>query len=475
MNQPAKILLVEDDAAIVAILQRVLTGENYEVLVEKRGDTGLARARETFFDVVITDLRLPGLNGLELVRELHAARPRLPILMMTAHGTTDTAIEATQSGAYDYLVKPFEIPELLGLVDQAVAASRLMSEPVQIGADGAARDAIVGTSRAMQAIYKEVGRIANKPVSVLIRGETGTGKELIARAIYQYSNRANTPFVAINCAAIPETLLESELFGHEKGAFTGAESRRIGRFEQADKGTIFLDEIGDMTPGTQVKLMRVLQEKCLQRLGGKETIPVDVRVIAATHRDLETAIKQNQFREDLYYRLSVVVLGLPPLRERKEDIPDLVKFFLHKYAAEFSVKNPAIHPDALEFLQAQPWPGNVRELENVTRKVLLLAQSYTISSDHVRAALAKVNPPAPPVNKSLDEYAEELLTAAQRGELTDAHARLQSLTERVLFNRAIELAGGNQAKAARWLGISRLTLREKLIQFGLHPKQETAP
>jgi nitrogen regulation protein NR(I) len=474
MSLPAKILLVEDDSAIVAILQRVLTGENYEVVVEKRGDTGLARAREDFFDVVITDLRLPGLNGLELVRELHQARPRLPILLMTAHGTTETAIEATQSGAYDYLVKPFEVPELLELVDQAVAASRLMSEPVQIGAAGAVRHAIVGNSRAMQNIYKEIGRIADKPVSVLIRGETGTGKELIARAIYQYSNRSQAPFVAINCAAIPETLLESELFGHEKGAFTGADARRIGRFEQAHLGTIFLDEIGDMTLGTQVKLVRVLQEKCLQRVGGKETIPVDVRVIAATHRDLEAAIRENQFREDLYYRLSVVVLRLPPLRERREDIPELVKFFLTKYGAEFGIENPSIHPDAIEFLQAQPWPGNVRELENVTRKVLLLARSYTISSDHVRTALTKINSPVPPVNKSLDEYAEELLGAAQRGELTDAHARLQSLTERVLFNRAIDLAGGNQAKAARWLGISRLTLREKLIQFGLHPKQDVS-
>jgi len=219
--------------------------------------------------------------------------------------------------------------------------------------------------------------------------------------------------------------------------------------------------------------VRVLQEKSLQRVGGKETIPVDVRVIAATHRDLETAIKENQFREDLYYRLSVVVLRLPPLRERREDIPDLVKFFLHKYGAEYKIANPSIHPDALESLQAQPWPGNVRELENITRKILLLAQGYTISSENVRSAQAKANPPAPPVNKSLDAYAEELLTAAQRGELTDAYARLQSLTERVLLNRAIELANGNQAKAARWLGISRLTLREKLIQFGLHPKQDS--
>jgi nitrogen regulation protein NR(I) len=472
MIPASQILLVEDDAAIVTTLRHVLADEGYEVMVEKTGDAGLNRALADEFDVVITDLKLPGLNGLELVRKLHAARPRLPILMMTAHGTTETAIEATQSGAYDYLLKPFEMPELLKLVDHAVAASRLMSETVLIGAVGQTRDAIVGNSRAMQSIYKEIGRIAAKPVGVLIRGETGTGKELIARAIYQHSNRVNAPFVAINCAAIPETLLESELFGHERGAFTGAESRRIGRFEQADRGTIFLDEIGDMTPRTQVKLMRVLQEKCLQRLGGKETIPVDVRIIAATHRDLEAAIKQNQFREDLYYRISVVVLNLPPLRERKEDIPDLIRFFLQKYTVEFAVENPSIHPDAVDFLRVQPWPGNVRELENVMRKMLLLAQGYTISLEHVRAALAKSNPPLVSAEKSLQTCADELIAAAQRGELTDAHARLHEIAERALISRAIQLAHGNQAKAARWLGISRLTLREKLIQFELHPKQE---
>ena len=468
MNSPAQILLVEDDNSIVTMLCRVLAEEGCVVQVERRGDTGLARAKETAFDIVITDLKLPGLNGLELVRELHAARPRLPILMMTAHGTTETAIEATQSGAYDYLVKPFEMTVLLELVEQAVLASRLMSVPVEIGATGPARSAIVGKGRAMQSIYKEIGRIAAKPVGVLIRGETGTGKELIARAIYQHSDRANAPFVAINCAAIPETLLESELFGHERGAFTGAESRRIGRFEQANQGTIFLDEIGDMTPGTQVKLMRVLQEKCLQRLGGKETISVDVRVIAATHQDLEAAIREKHFREDLYYRISVVAIHLPPLRERKEDIPDLANFFLQKYAAEFGVKNPAIHPDAVEFLQAQSWPGNVRELENVIRKVLLLAQNYTISVEHIRAALAKPSQPAASTDKSLQEYANELIAAAQRGELADAHLKLLETAERVLISRAIELANGNQARAARWLGISRLTMRKKLVQFGSH-------
>lgn len=472
MTTAARILLIEDDPAIVMTLRRVLSEEGHHVLVETRGDTGLQRARDTELDVVLTDMKLPGLNGLELVRDLHQAMPRLPIILMTAHGTTETAIEATKSGAYDYLVKPFEMPELLGLVGRAVASRRLMTEPVQLGGAAQSTSVLVGNSRQMQAIYKEIGRIASKPVNILIRGETGTGKELIARAIYQHSDRATAAFVAINCAAIPETLLESELFGHERGAFTGAEMRRIGRFEQADHGTIFLDEIGDMTPGTQVKLLRVLQEKSLQRLGGKDTIPVDVRVIAATHRDLEAAIRQQQFREDLYYRLSVVVLNLPPLRERREDVPELVRFFLRKYGAELGVADPSIHTDALELLKTQSWPGNVRELENVVRKVLLLAQDYTITAEHVGRALTRVVPQVNPGNKSLRDFVDELLTAAQRGELDDAHARLAQAAEKELFSRAIELAHGNQAKAARWVGVSRLTMREKLHQFGIHPAQE---
>jgi nitrogen regulation protein NR(I) len=472
MNPPPKILLIEDDPAIATTLRRILVDEGYEVVIETTGEGGLVRVKDGSFDVVITDLKLPGLSGLQLVKELHPQQPRLPILMMTAHGTTESAIEAIQAGAFDYVLKPFEMPELIKLVKQAVTASRLMSEPVQIGEAKSTGDAIVGSSRAMQTIYKEVGRVAAKPVGVLIRGETGTGKELIARAIYQYSDRANAPFVAINCAAIPETLLESELFGHEKGAFTGADMRRIGRFEQANHGTIFLDEIGDMTPATQVKLIRVLQEKSLQRLGGKETVPVDVRVICATHRDLEAAIKKNLFREDLYYRISVVVLNLPPLRERPEDIPELARFFLSKYSGEFNTHQPSIHPDALSYLQAQSWPGNVRELENVIRKVLLQARGYTISVDYVKAALAKASPLPATVAKSLYAYADELLAAAQRGEISDAYGQLHEAAERILIGRAIELAQGNQAQASRWLGISRLTLREKLIHFGLHPAKD---
>jgi nitrogen regulation protein NR(I) len=472
MNTAAKILVIEDDDGIADTLQRVLVEEGHDVVTQKRGDEGLARAVTGSFNVVITDLKLPGLNGLEVVRQLHAAQPRLPIILITAFGTTETAIEAMKLGAYEYLLKPFDIAQMIHLVRRAADSNRLMSEPVILGETGAARAALVGQSAPMQAIYKEIGRVASKPVNVLIRGETGTGKELIARALYQHSDRANAPFIAINCAAIPETLLESELFGHERGAFTGAESRRIGRFEQAHGGTIFLDEIGDMSPRTQVKLMRVLQELSLQRLGGKETISVDVRVVAATHRDLETAIRERQFREDLYYRLSVVVITLPPLRQRKEDIPALVHYFLQKHGPELGNVKPSIHPDAIEFLADQSWPGNVRELENAVRKTLLLAQNYTINPDHVRAVLNKGKSLECPASRPIGEYVDDLLAAARQGELADAHTQALEMVERELFTRAIQQAHGNQAKAARWLGISRITMKAKLIQFGIHPSQE---
>jgi nitrogen regulation protein NR(I) len=474
MSTAAKILLIEDDSGIRETLQRVLVDDGHEVAVEGNGDEGFSRATKDLFNVVITDLKLPGLNGLDLVRQLHSVQPRLPIILVTAFGTTETAIEATKFGAYDYLLKPFNIPELLGLVRKAAESNRLMSEAVVLGGTpSGGGEMLIGQSAAMQAIYKEIGRVASKPVNVLIRGETGTGKELIARALYQYSDRARAPFIAINCAAIPETLLESELFGHERGAFTGAESRRVGRFEQADHGTIFLDEIGDMTPGTQVKLMRVLQEKCLQRLGGKDTIHVDVRILAATHRDLETAIRHKQFREDLYYRLSVVVLTLPPLRSRREDIPDLVRYFLQKYGPELGNPHPSILPEAMDFLQAQSWPGNVRELENVVRKALLAAQTYTINVDHLRTALNKTAGLGYPPDTSLGEYIDDLLAAARRGEIADVHTRLLEAAERELFTHAITQAQGNQAKASRWLGISRITMKAKLVQFGLHPGQDS--
>jgi len=466
---PPRLLIIEDDLSTAAALQKVLQAEDYAVDLAERGDEGLARARQHAYDLVITDLKLPGLGGLELVAQLRTAKPRLPIIMMTAHGTTETAIEATKRGAFEYVVKPFEADELLDLVATAVTHARRMSEPVEMGEARSARYALVGQSRVMQNLYKEIGRVAATPATVLIRGETGTGKELIARALYQHSTRADKPFIAVNCAAIPETLLESELFGHERGAFTGAQTRRIGRFEQAHTGTVFLDEIGDLSPGTQSKLLRVLQERYIQRLGGDEIIPVDVRVLAATHRDLETAIQEKEFREDLFYRLSVVTLRLPPLSKRAEDIPDLVRFFMQRYAKDLGAENPSIQPEAMAGLQTQPWPGNVRELENVVRQALLLARPFAISLEHVQQVLAKSPKPAALASQTHTAYVADLLARVQRGEEQNAFAKMVADLEPELYAQAIRLAQGNQAKAARWLGVTRLKMREKLRELGLRP------
>lgn len=473
MQTVAKILLIEDDARLAQNLSDVLKEDGFTVTISHRGDEGLRRASDQPCDVVLTDLRLPGMGGLELVQQLHDTQPRLPVVLMTAHGSIETAIEATKLGAYDYLQKPFEMPALLGLLHRAVEASRLMHEPVSLpDAPAESRTALVGNSQAMQEVCKEIGRVAGKPVTVLIRGETGTGKELIARAVYQNSPRSKAPFIAINCAAIPENLLESELFGHERGAFTGAEQRRIGRFEQANKGTLFLDEIGDLPANTQVKLLRVLQQQTFQRVGGSEAITVDVRVIAATHRNLEKMIEEGKFREDLFHRLNVVCLQLPPLREHREDIPILVQHFLRKYAVDFGIECPSICSEALAMLQAEFWPGNVRELENIVRRLLLLARGFSINAESVRQILAGRNVEASPAKPSFSAFAANLLSRAQRGELQDAHRRMMEEAEREVITQAIMLAEGNQAKAARWLGLSRLTVREKLKQLGLHTSSE---
>jgi DNA-binding NtrC family response regulator len=412
MNAQPKILLIEDDTGIMSALRKELQSEGYSVSVATRGDEGLALACDGDWDAVLTDLKMPGLSGLELIQKLHLSRPKLPVIMMTAYGTTETAIEATKLGAYDYLLKPLDMNELFDLLARAVASNRLMSEPLEFGDSPSAQSAIIGNSRAMQAIYKEIGRVAATAVTVLIRGETGTGKELVARAIYQHSNRNDRPFVAVNCAAIPETLLESELFGHERGAYTGAHARRVGRFEQASKGTIFLDEIGDLSLSTQVKLLRVLQEKYIQRVGGNEKIPVDVRILTATHRDLESAIQEKQFREDLFYRLSGVTITLPSLNQRAEDIPDLVKYFLRRSALELGNDSPSIQPDAVAFLQNQTWPGNVRELENVVRQALLLARGYSIGLEHVQQAASRRRKPIAADQQTIAAYFTELLERA---------------------------------------------------------------
>src|SRR5690606_11493615 len=343
-------------------LKKAMHASGYEVTTQGRGDEGLAQALEESYDVVITDLKLPGTDGLELVRRLHQAKPKLPIILITAHGSTETAIEATKWGAFDYVPKPFEVEEVLELTAKALESSRLMSEPVDMGEAEPARTAIVGQSRAMQMIDKEIGRIAATPVTVLVRGDTGTGKELIARAIYQHSDRADAPFIAINCAAIPEALLESELFGHERGAFTGADARRIGRFEQAHGGTLFLDEIGDMSPGLQTRLLRVLAQSEFFRVGGQTSIKVDVRVIAATNQDLALAVREGRFRDDLFHRLNVMRINTPPLKERRQDIAPLLLHYLGEAARELDAAPKTLSAEALEILEAYDWPGNVRQL-----------------------------------------------------------------------------------------------------------------
>ena len=475
----SRILLIDDDKGeIIRSIKKLLEKKNYSVVMATTAEQGLAFAQQEDFDAVLTDLELDKekkRQGLEIIKRLRAAKPQLPIILMTGHHTTEIAIEATKCGAYNYILKPINMHDLLEMISGAVASKRLMSELVEMGEADTTQDAMVGKkdtmigkSRVMQTIYQEIGRISAKPVTVLIRGETGTGKELVARAIYQHSERADQPFIVVNCPAIPENLLESELFGHEPGAFTDAKVRRIGRFEQANGGTLFLDEIGDTSLSTQVKLLRVLQEKTIQRLGGKETIPVDVRVITATHCNLELAIQKKEFREDLYYRLNVAAIYLPPLNERKEDIPDLIDYFLLRHGPELGVSKPSISPEAKKYLEQQSWPGNVRELKNIIRKALLASRGFTISLESVRSIMT-TRFPVLKSQQTISSYVAELLDRTMKGELEDAHSVFTGTVERELYAQAIQLAGGDQSKAAKWLGVSRPTMRDKLTRYSLLP------
>ncbi len=400
-------------------------------------------------------MRLPGAGGLEVVRRLHAERPRLPVVLLTAHGTSESAIEATKRGAFDYLLKPFAIPDLLAVVARALEQTR--SDP-PAPAPEPAGTGIVGRSRAMQELFKELGRVAPGQGTVLIRGETGSGKELVARALWRHGDRARRPFLALNCAALPETLLESELFGHERGAFTGADARRPGLFEQADGGILLLDEIGDIPPATQVRLLRVLQERTVRRVGGAEDRPVDVRVLAATHAGLESRIAAGTFREDLFYRLEAVRIRVPPLREREGDIPLLVRHF----STRLDPNPPHWREDALARLERHAWPGNVRELENVVRRVLLEARGFDVSASHVERALADALPGATAGPRDLPQLVRAALHDAMRSGRGEAHAATLRVVEAELVREALRLAGGNKSRAARWLGLSRLTLRDKL-------------
>jgi DNA-binding NtrC family response regulator len=464
-----KILIIEDDDSVATALRDLLKAEGFSVDMATDPVEGLADARAKAYDLVVSDLQMPGLSGLEVVEQLQSVKPHLPVILITAYHTTEAAIRAIKLGAFDYVLKPIDPSDFLRLLKRALESTRVLAKPLDMGESSSVREAIIGKSKVMQTVYKEIGRVAAMPVTVLVQGETGTGKELVARAIHQHSDRAVQPFVTVNCAAIPENLLESELFGHEAGAFTGAKNRHIGRFEQANSGTIFLDEIGDMSASTQVKLLRVLQEKTISRVGGKETISVDVRIIAATHRNLEEAIEAREFRLDLFHRLNVAVIYLPPLTQRREDIPDLVAYFLNRYSVEFNLERPSLAADAVDFLQQQSWPGNVRELENIVRKALIASRGYPINLEHIRTALTRPTPPRPAGDQRIADLVAELLTGAQLGETGNVSEVVTEAVEREVYGQAIRLANGDQTKAARWLGVSRPTMRDKLTRYNLFP------
>src|SRR5438876_6080413 len=376
-----RLLLIDDEADVQYSFRRIFDSPEIELTATSSGEEGLKLIAKVKPDLVIMDVRMGGMNGLETLRRIRETNAKLPVIMMTAYGTTQMAIEAMKLGAYDYLLKPFDVPKVKQIVTAALKAARDMKRVVSYQPLLESEDyelGIVGRSEGMQNVFKLIGQLASSDATALITGESGTGKELVARAIYHHSQRAEQPFLAINCAAIPENLLESELFGHERGSFTGATHQRIGKFEQGNRGTIFLDEIGDMTPATQTKILRVLQSGTFERVGAGVPIEVDVRLIAATNKPLEQAVAARQFREDLFYRLNVVRIHIPPLRERREDIRLLVNYFLKKFAKDQPGPPRSIAPVVLKALEKYHWPGNVRELENIIRRALVVSKGEAI-------------------------------------------------------------------------------------------------
>jgi two-component system nitrogen regulation response regulator GlnG len=468
-----RILVVDDEESVRWALRKAMEGAGYRVDLAADGPAGLAAASDPGVELVLLDVRLPGQDGLELLRELRKRRPDLPVIMMTAYGTLQVAVEAMRLGAYDYIGKPFDTDEVLLVVQKALEAQALALEVARLRqtVEGSVDlGGIVGGSPAMQQIFKAVGKVAGTDLTVLLRGESGTGKELVARAIHENSRRKGRPFMPVNCAAIPRELLESELFGHEKGAFTGAMAARRGRFEQAEGGTIFLDEVGDMDLSLQTKLLRVLQERYIERLGGEGSIPVDVRIIAATNQDLEAAVASRSFREDLFYRLNVVAIHLPPLRDRREDIPTLVGHFLTAFAQEQRTTPKVVSSEVMALLLAYGWPGNVRELENVVKRASALTTTTLILPDHlpdaIRQATGAAEAAAPSFPFPSDWIRAEL---TRLGDTLDGrlHDHFVACLERPLLELVLRRTGGNQVKAAELLGINRNTLRKRIKELGI--------
>ncbi len=470
----AAILVVDDEKNLRWALQRGLSAEGHRVVTGATGAEGLDLAARERPDLVILDLRLPDLDGIEVLKRLRAADPRRPVIMVTAHGAVETALKAMKEGAYDYVQKPFDLDEMSVLVGKALDLRRLEAEVVRLRDELDRRGGygdIVGESAALGKVLALVDRLAETTANAIIYGESGTGKELIAKAIHRRGPRAERPFVAVNCAALPETLLEDELFGHEKGAFTGATARRAGRFEQADGGTLFLDELGEMSPSLQAKLLRVIEEREFQRVGGREAVRVDVRLIAATNRDLKAAVEAGAFREDLYYRLHVVPIVLPALRERKTDIPLLVRHFIEvKSAAGPAGAAPNVAPEAMRAMVDYDWPGNVRELQNAVERALVVGGGAVIGLEDLPAEVVGGHdgPGAEAVGAG-EAGDGEAPKPAGRFELPDIPDEGLSLeeVERELLRRALAKAGGNQTQAARLLGISRQTLIYRVQKYGL--------
>ncbi len=462
-----QILIIDDEPSVCYSFRRLLSNSGYSIDSANNGAQALKILARKSYDLIILDIRLPDISGLDLLPKIKALDSKAVVLVITAFGTTETAIEAIKLGAYDYILKPFDVPAMRKLINEAIECSHLMRTEVlieKIDSDFSHQDSIIGSSPIMQEVYKMIGRVAGSDVNILLRGESGTGKELVARAIYQHSARAHKPFIAVNCAAIPETLLESELFGYEKGAFTGALTRKIGKFEQANGGTIFLDEIGDMTLTTQAKILRVLQEGYITRLGGDEPIPVNVRIIVATNRDLEQLIKNGAFREDLYFRIKVLTISLPPLRLRLSDLPELIEYFLEKHCHLLHKKRLVFSDEALTAMRRYHWPGNIRELENTIRRAIVLCKSNVIDAELVTAEFETATPsPQFEDNSPLTSFNITIPADAQ-GHL---YAEAIAATERELFRRVLTATKGNQVQAAKILGISRVMLRQRLAQYGL--------
>jgi len=446
MAEPATLLVADDDPGLRESLERTLTREGYRVVLASDGRAALERVQAGGVDLIVTDLRMPGLTGLELLRAAKAIMPDVDVILLTAFGTVEEAVKAMKDGAYDFLTKPFRREQLIKLVDKALERRDLIEQNKALKKqleDIRAKGQMIGSSPSFRRMLTLVEQVADSSATILIQGESGAGKELVARAIHERSGRRNGPFVAVNCAALPETLLESELFGYEKGAFTGAAGRKDGRFELANAGTLFLDEVADLSLVTQPKILRVLQEGEFERLGGTRTIQVDVRIVAATNQDLADMVKEKRFREDLYYRLNVITVRVPPLRERHEDIRLLAQHYLRVYAAKNGRTLDGFSNEALERLESYRWPGNVRELENLIERMVLLARKDRIDAEDLPEEIAGVK--RPPRDAILELVGTPLADVEQR-----------------LLDETLRITGGNKTQAAKLLGIDVRTVARKL-------------